>query len=142
MTHSPNDEEHEGEDLEHEVDEPGVGAAADQPGVVRVGGEAAETQGQVDAADHQVGEQRERQHRGEDHAVHAVQLHVGPRGGLVGTFNHHLTGFILIKHILLNNLKMTCVVGVSTNFIIITTWRHGDIFPVVKWCKKCNTTFM
>ena len=72
---SPNDEEHEGEDLEHEVDEPGVGAAADQPGVVRVGGEAAETQGQVDAADHQVGEQRERQHRGEDHAVHAVQSH-------------------------------------------------------------------
>ena len=70
---SPNDEEDEADDLEHEVDQPGVGAPADQPGVVRVGGEAAEAEGEVDAADDQVGEQGQGQHRGQDHAVHAVQ---------------------------------------------------------------------
>ena len=100
---SPDDEEHEGENLHHEVDEPGVGAAADQPRVVRPGTEAAEAQGEVDAADHEVGEQGERQHRAEDHAVHAVQLHVGPREVRVRTRNHHLVtgtgGFILIQPI-------------------------------------------
>ena len=69
---SPDDDEHEAEDLHHEVDEPGVGAAADQPRVVRAGPEAAKAQGEVDAAAHQVGEQGQRQHRAQDHAVHAV----------------------------------------------------------------------